>query len=51
MGKSLLVICQKQAALEVVRKRLDKERLGNRFVMITDVTAIAGHHRIGTGAG
>ena len=37
MGKSLLVICQKQAALEVVRKRLEKERLGNRFVMITDV--------------
>ncbi|WP_245331852.1 AAA domain-containing protein [Bradyrhizobium sp. NAS80.1] len=36
-GKSLLVICQKQAALEVVRKRLDKERLTDRFVMITDV--------------
>ena len=36
MGKSLLVVCQKQAALEVVRKRLEKERLGNRFVMITD---------------
>lgn len=36
-GKSLLVICQKQAALEVVRKRLDKERLTERFVMITDV--------------
>lgn len=32
-GKSLLVICQKQAALEVVRKRLDKERLSDRFVM------------------
>jgi len=37
MGKSLLVVCQKQAALEVVRKRLEKERLGNRFMMITDV--------------
>ncbi|MBI5263861.1 MAG: DUF4011 domain-containing protein [Bradyrhizobium sp.] len=36
-GKSLLIICQKQAALEVVRKRLDKERLTDRFVMITDV--------------
>ncbi|PAY08525.1 histidine kinase [Bradyrhizobium sp. UFLA03-84] len=35
-GKSLLVICQKQAALEVVRKRLEKERLTDRFVMITD---------------
>ena len=37
-GKSLLVICQKQAAIEVVRKRLEKERLGDRFVMITDAT-------------
>ena len=37
-GKSLLVICQKQAAIEVVRKRLEKERLGERFVMITDAT-------------
>jgi hypothetical protein len=35
-GKSLLVICQKQAALDVVRKRLEKERLADRFVMITD---------------
>ncbi len=42
MGKTLLVICQKQAALEVVRKRLDKERLGNRFVMITDVNSDRG---------
>jgi primosomal replication protein N'' len=39
MGKSLLVVCQKQAALEVVRKRLEKERLGNRFVMITDINS------------
>lgn len=37
-GKSLLVICQKQAAIEVVRKRLERERLGDRFVMITDAT-------------
>ncbi|WP_315731556.1 MULTISPECIES: hypothetical protein [unclassified Bradyrhizobium] len=37
MRKSLLVICQKQAALDVVRKRLEKERLADRFVMITDV--------------
>jgi hypothetical protein len=36
-GKSLLVICQKQPALEVVRKRLEKEKLGDRFVMITDI--------------
>lgn len=37
MGRSLLVICQKQAALDVVRKRLEKERLGDRFVIITDI--------------
>jgi hypothetical protein len=36
-GKSLLVICQKQAALEVVRKRLEKEKLSNRFVMVSDI--------------
>jgi primosomal replication protein N'' len=36
-GKSLLVICQKQAALEVVRKRLERERLGERIVMLTDI--------------
>ena len=37
-GKSLLVICQKQPAIDVVRKRLERERLGDRFVMITDAT-------------
>lgn len=36
-GKSLLVICQKQAALEVVRKRLEREKLGDRIVMVTDI--------------
>jgi hypothetical protein len=36
-GKSLLVICQKQAALEVVRKRLERENLGERIVMLTDI--------------
>ena len=35
--KSLLVVCQKQAALEVVHKRLLAEGLGNRIVMINDV--------------
>jgi primosomal replication protein N'' len=35
--KSLLVVCQKQAALEVVRKRLEAEGLANRFVMVVDV--------------
>jgi primosomal replication protein N'' len=36
-GKSLLVICQKQAALDVVRKRLEREKLGERIVMLTDI--------------
>jgi hypothetical protein len=35
--KSLLIICQKQAALDVVRKRLEKENLGQRIIMITDI--------------
>ena len=35
--KSLLVICQKQAALDVVKKRLERERLGSRLVMVTDI--------------
>jgi len=35
--KSLLVICQKQAALDVVRKRLEREMLGERIVMLTDI--------------
>jgi hypothetical protein len=34
--RSLLVVCQKQAALEVVHKRLEAEGLGNRVIMITD---------------
>ena len=36
-GQSLLIVCQKQAALEVVHKRLEAEGLGNRIVMINDV--------------
>ncbi|MET3591811.1 hypothetical protein ABID26_001195 [Mesorhizobium shonense] len=35
--KSLLVICQKQAALEVVKKRLVAEGLDDRLVMVTDM--------------
>lgn len=35
--RSLLVVCQKQAALEVVHKRLEAEGLGGRVLMITDV--------------
>src|SRR5262249_5608693 len=36
-NKSLLIVCQKQAALEVVRKRLAAEGLEQRIVMVTDV--------------
>ena len=36
--KSILIICQKQAALDVVRKRLQREGLGDRLVMVTDLT-------------
>lgn len=36
-GQSLLIVCQKHAALDVVRKRLEAEGLGNRIVMIDDV--------------
>lgn len=36
-GQSLLIVCQKHAALEVVHKRLVAEGLGNRVVMINDV--------------
>ncbi len=35
--KSLLIVCQKYAALEVVHKRLVAEGLGNRIVMLNDV--------------
>lgn len=34
---SMLIVCQKQAALEVVHKRLQAEGLGDRIVMINDV--------------
>lgn len=35
--KSILVVCQKLPALEVVRKRLVAEGLGDRLMMVTDV--------------
>jgi primosomal replication protein N'' len=35
--RSLLIICQKHAALEVVHKRLVAEGLGQRIVMLNDV--------------
>lgn len=36
--KSLLLVCQKQAALDVVHKRLEREGLADRVVMVTDPT-------------
>lgn len=36
-GDTVLVICQKQAALQVVRKRLDAEGLGDRLFTIVDI--------------
>lgn len=36
-GRSLLVVCQKQAALEVVHKRLEAAGLGKRIIMVNDV--------------
>lgn len=36
-GRSLLIVCQKQAALEVVYKRLTAAGLGDRIVMVNDV--------------
>ena len=35
---SLLIVCQKQAALDVVYKRLEREGLGERIAMVTDPT-------------
>ncbi|CAH1387714.1 AAA domain-containing protein [Candidatus Nitrotoga sp. M5] len=35
--KSLLIVCQKHAALEVVSKRLVAEGLGDRIIMVNDV--------------
>lgn len=35
--KSLLLVCQKQAALEVVKKRLEAEGLEDRIFMVTDI--------------
>jgi hypothetical protein len=36
-GETVLVICQKQAALQVVRKRLDAEGLGHRLFTVVDI--------------
>lgn len=36
-GETVLVVCQKQAALKVVQKRLDAEGLGDRLFLVVDV--------------
>lgn len=36
-SETVLVICQKQAALQVVRKRLDAEGLGDRVFTVVDI--------------
>lgn len=36
--QTVLVVCQKQAALNIVEKRLNAEGLGNRLFFITDLT-------------
>ena len=36
-GSSVLIVCQQQPALDVVRKRLEAEGFGSRVVMITRI--------------
>ena len=36
-GETVLVVCQKQAALRVVQKRLEAEELGERLFMVVDI--------------
>ncbi|WP_456016520.1 AAA domain-containing protein [Methylorubrum populi] len=36
-GETALVVCQKQAALKVVQKRMDAEGLGERLFMVNDI--------------
>jgi primosomal replication protein N'' len=36
-GETVLVVCQKQAALKVVQKRLDAEGMGDRLFLVVDV--------------
>lgn len=36
-GRSVLIVCQKQAALDVVKKRLEAEGLASRLIQIQDV--------------
>ncbi len=38
-GERVLIVCQKQAALEVVRKRLDTEGLGGRLFYLKDAAS------------
>lgn len=36
-GENVLIVCQKQAALKVVQKRLEAEGLGNRLFTVVDI--------------
>ncbi len=36
-GETVLIVCQKQAALDVVRKRLEAENLGQRLCGVVDI--------------
>ena len=36
-GETVLVVCQKQAALQVVKKRLEADGLGDRLFAVTDI--------------
>ncbi|WP_177282486.1 AAA domain-containing protein [Devosia enhydra] len=36
-GETVLVVCQKQAALKVVQKRLDAEGMGDRLFLVVDI--------------
>ncbi len=38
-GERVLIVCQKPAALEVVRKRLDAEGMGRRLLFLRDTTS------------
>src|SRR5262249_2323135 len=38
LKKSILIVCQKQAALDVVHKRLQREGLNDRLTIVKDVT-------------
>ena len=50
-NRSLLIICQKQAALDLVCKRLQREGLGERLVMVNDLSKDRRPNRVCTKSG